>query len=94
MISEFELWLRSRTSKEKPFHEETILANAKAARALDAWMTRKKIDRGFTACDTAVLNGFFRDYNAARSAASWPGAIWTTGRSCVPCTAWPSRCGS
>lgn len=28
MISEFELWLRSRTSKEKrPFHEETILLN-------------------------------------------------------------------
>ncbi len=28
MISQFELWLRSRTSKEKrPFHEETILAN-------------------------------------------------------------------
>jgi len=67
MISEFELWLRSRTSKEKPFHEETILANAKAARALDAWMTRKKIDGGFTTCDTAVLNGFFRDYNAAHT---------------------------
>jgi hypothetical protein len=31
MISEFELWLRSRTSKEKrPFHEETILANVSA----------------------------------------------------------------
>jgi hypothetical protein len=31
MISEFELWLRSRTSKEKrPFHKETILANVSA----------------------------------------------------------------
>ena len=40
MISEFEQWLRSRTNKEKrPFQEETILAYAKAARALDAWMT-------------------------------------------------------
>jgi site-specific recombinase XerD len=68
MISEFELWLRSRTSKEKrPFREETILAYAKAARALDAWMTREQIDGDFTACDTAILNRFFRDYNAAHT---------------------------
>ena len=40
MISEFEQWLRSRTNQEKrPFQEETVLAYAKAARALDAWMT-------------------------------------------------------
>jgi integrase/recombinase XerD len=65
MISEFEQWLRSRTNQEKrPFHEETILAYSKAARALDAWMTEKKVDGDFTACDTAVLNRFFRDYNA------------------------------
>jgi hypothetical protein len=45
MISEFEQWLRSRTNQEKrPFHEETVLAYAKAARALDAWMTGKKIE--------------------------------------------------
>ena len=45
MISEFEQWLRSRTNKEKrPFQEETVLAYAKAARALDAWMTGKKVD--------------------------------------------------
>jgi integrase/recombinase XerD len=68
MISEFEQWLRSRTNQEKrPFHEETVLAYAKAARALDAWMTEKKIDGDFTACDTALLNGFFRDYNAAHT---------------------------
>jgi len=68
MISEFEQSLRSRTNQEKrPFHEETILAYAKAARALDAWMTRQKIDGDFTACDTALLNGFFRDYNAAHT---------------------------
>jgi len=29
-----------------------------------AW---KKIDGDFTACDTAVLNGFFRDYDAAHT---------------------------
>ena len=68
MVGEFELWLRSRTSKEKrPFHEETILAYAKAARALDAWMTGEQIDGDFTACDTGVLNRFFREYNAAHT---------------------------
>jgi integrase/recombinase XerD len=68
MISEFEQWLRSRTNQEKrPFHEETIVAYAKAARALAAWMTAKKIDGDFTACDTAVLNRFFRDYHAAHT---------------------------
>jgi integrase/recombinase XerD len=68
MISEFEQWLRSRTNQEKrPFHEETIVAYAKAARALAAWMTAKKIDGDFTACDTAVLNRLFRDYHAAHT---------------------------
>ena len=39
-ISEFCLWLRSRTNKEKrPFQDETITAYKVAARALDAWMT-------------------------------------------------------
>ena len=68
MISEFEQWLRSRTNKEKrPFQEETILAYAKAARALDAWMTDAGVDGDFTACDTALLNRFFRDYNDAHT---------------------------
>lgn len=68
MISEFEQWLRSRTNQEKrPFQEETVVAYAKAARALDAWMTEKKIDGDFTACDTALLNGFFRYYDAAHT---------------------------
>ena len=68
MISEFEQWLRSRANQEKlPFHQETVVAYAKAARALDAWMTGEKIAGDFTACDTAVLNRFFRDYNATHS---------------------------
>jgi len=68
MIGEFEQWLRSRTNQEKrPFQEETVVAYAKAARALDAWMTEKKIDGDFTACDSALLNSFFRDYNAAHT---------------------------
>jgi hypothetical protein len=68
MTSEFEQWLRSRSNQEKrPFHEETVVAYAKAVRALDAWMTSKNIDGDFTACDTAMLNRFFRDYNASHS---------------------------
>lgn len=68
MISEFEQWLRSRTNKQKrPFHEDTILAYAKAARALDAWMAGHDVDGDFTACDTGVLNRFFRDYHDAHS---------------------------
>jgi integrase/recombinase XerD len=68
MISEFEQWLRSRTNHEdRPFHEETVLAYAKAARALGAWMAKEKIDGDFTACDTAILNNFFRDYHAAHT---------------------------
>ena len=40
MISELCKHLRSRTnSEQRSFSEETILAYAKAARALDAWMT-------------------------------------------------------
>jgi hypothetical protein len=67
-ISEFRDWLQSRTNHEKrPFREDTITAYAKAARALDAWMTSKAIAGDFTACDTAVLNLFFRDYNSSHS---------------------------
>ena len=66
MISEFCQWLRSRTNKEKrPFQDETITAYQVAARALDAWMTSAGLDGDFTACDTEVLNRFFRDYRAA-----------------------------
>jgi len=65
-VSELGQWLRSRTNQEKrPFQEETITAYKVAARALDAWMTSSQIDGDFTACDTGVLNRFFRDYHAA-----------------------------
>jgi hypothetical protein len=68
MIGEFEQWLRSRTNNQKrPFQEETVLAYAKAARALDAWMTEQELHGDFTACDTGLLNRFFRDYNAGHT---------------------------
>jgi site-specific recombinase XerD len=64
-ISEFCQWLRSRTNQEKrPFQEETVTAYKVAARALDAWMTASSVEGDFTACDTGVLNRFFRDYHA------------------------------
>jgi hypothetical protein len=66
MIGEFSAWLRSRTNKEKrPFQEETITAYATAARALSSWMTSAGVDGDFTACDTGILNRFFRDYHAS-----------------------------
>jgi hypothetical protein len=58
--------LRSRTNKQKrPYQEETITAYKVAARALDAWMTRQGMEEDFSACDTPMLNRFFRDLPAA-----------------------------
>lgn len=39
-ISEFAVWLRSRTNRHnRPFQEATVAAYADAARSLDRWMT-------------------------------------------------------
>ena len=84
MISEFCQWLRGRTNKHRrQFQEETITAYKVAARALDAWMTVGGIDGDFTACDTAVLNRFFRDYHAAHSRAARTPSSATCG-TCSP----------
>jgi len=62
-ISEFAAWLREQTNKlDRPFQEHTITNYTDAAKSLRRWMTAKKIDEDFTACDTAVLNRFFTDY--------------------------------
>ena len=62
-ISEFTIWLRSRTNKHhRPFQADTIAAYADAARALSEWMNGHDIDGDFTACDAGVLNRFFADY--------------------------------
>src|SRR5579859_3199994 len=67
-ISEFSAWLRTQTSKHKRrFQEETILAYAETARALDLWMAEADVDGDFTACDVTVLNGFFAAYRNAHS---------------------------
>jgi len=47
---------------DRPFQEHTITNYTDAAKSLHRWMTTKKIDEDFTACDTAVLNRFFTDY--------------------------------
>jgi hypothetical protein len=66
MISEYRDRLRSRTIRHgRPFQDDTVSAYADAAIALDAWMTREKIDADFTACGTAMLNRFFATYFAA-----------------------------
>ena len=68
MIGEFEQWLRSRTNNEKrPFQEETVLAYAKAARALDAWMTSRNSTGTSPPATRGLLNRFFRDYNAGHT---------------------------
>jgi site-specific recombinase XerD len=65
-ISEFTIWMRSRTSKHhRLFQADTIAAYTDAARALDQWMTAQGIDGDFTACDTGMLNRFFTDYLAS-----------------------------
>lgn len=64
-ISEFTGWLRARTNKHhRPFQADTIAAYADAARALSEWMRGHDVDGDFTACDAAVLNRFFADYQA------------------------------
>lgn len=66
MVSEFCSWLRSRTNSHgRPFHEDTIIAYRRAARALDAWMAAQDLEADFTGCDTAMLNRFFATYLAA-----------------------------
>ena len=46
-ISEFAVWLRSRTNRHnRPFQEATVAAYADAARSLDRWMTQQEHRRG------------------------------------------------
>jgi hypothetical protein len=65
-ISEFTVWLRSRTNKHhRPFQADTIAAYADAARALSEWMSGRDIGGDFTECDAVMLNRFFSDYLAS-----------------------------
>jgi integrase/recombinase XerD len=68
MISEFGDWLRTQTNKQRrPFQEETVQAYTAAALTLSAWMEAEGVSGDFTACDTGVLNRFFRWYYEAHS---------------------------
>jgi len=67
-IGQYTAWLRTQTNKHKrPFQEQTLVAYAETARALDRWMESQAINGDFTACDTAVLNRFFSDYRNSHS---------------------------
>jgi hypothetical protein len=62
-ISEYGMWLQSRTNKHhRPFQHDTVLACTETARVLDRWMSEQDIDGDFTACDTPLPNRFFADY--------------------------------
>jgi integrase/recombinase XerD len=68
MISEFGDWLRTQTNRQRrPFQEETIQTYTAAALTLSAWMEAEAISGDFTACDTGMLNRFFRRYYEAHS---------------------------
>jgi len=57
MADEFAEWLRTQTNKHKlPFQEQTIHDYRETALTLDRWMTEKKIEADFTACDENLLN--------------------------------------
>ena len=65
-ISEFAVWLRTRTNRNRrPFQEATVVAYCDAARSLDRWMTEQDVDGDFTVCDTALLNRFFTGWVTA-----------------------------
>ena len=62
-LAEFEEYLRTVNNRDgRPYQEMTINAYVSPARNLDAWMAARGIDGDFTACDTALLNRYFREY--------------------------------
>jgi integrase/recombinase XerD len=46
----------------RPYEDATVHNYVYAGKALDQWMTAKGIEGDFTACDTAMLNLFLREY--------------------------------
>jgi site-specific recombinase XerD len=62
-LAEFEDYLRTVNNRDgRPYQEMTINAYVSPAKNLDGWLTAQEIDGDFTACDTAVLNRYFREY--------------------------------
>ena len=63
LIAELELHLYTTTNKHgRPFQRRTVNAYKYASVQLDHWLTQQRVAGDFTACDTAVLNRFFRWY--------------------------------
>jgi hypothetical protein len=62
-LAEFRDYLRTVNSRDgRPYEDATINAYLYPAKALDAWMTEKRLDGDFTTVDTALLNRYFREY--------------------------------
>jgi site-specific recombinase XerD len=62
-LAEFEDYLRTTNSRDgRPYEEATINAYVSPGKTLNAWLAADGIDGDFTACDTATLNRFFREY--------------------------------
>jgi site-specific recombinase XerC len=62
-LAEFEEYLRTVNNRDgRPYQEMTINAYVSPARNPDAWLTARGIDEDFTACDTTMLNRYFREY--------------------------------
>ncbi|HEX3963001.1 MAG TPA: hypothetical protein VHZ03_41275, partial [Trebonia sp.] len=56
-LGEFRDYLRTVNSRDgRPYEDATINAYLYPAKALDAWMTEKRLDGDFTTVDTALLN--------------------------------------
>ena len=84
-IGQYAAWLRTQTNKHKrPFQEQTLVAYAETARALDRWMAEEHVDGDVTACSTAVLNRFFADYRNAHG----QGGTNTRQRNLHPLVKW------
>jgi hypothetical protein len=62
-LAEFEDYLRTTNSRDgRPYEEATVNAYVSPGKTLDAWLAAEGTDGDFTACDTATLNRFFREY--------------------------------
>lgn len=63
LLEELELHLSTITNRYgRPFQRKTVNACRFAGTALHNWMTETSIEGGFTVCNTATLNRFFRWY--------------------------------
>jgi hypothetical protein len=91
-LAEFEDYLRTTNSRDgRPYEEATVNAYVSPGKTLDAWLAAEGLDGDFTACGTATLNRFFREYYLEHG----QGGTHTLQRNCAArasaarnCSAW------